>query len=480
MESATHIPNEPLRLRWIQQGSHEMGSEMSDGKEEPELRTKHKRTRKGCWVCRFRRKKCDEQRPLCQTCVRLGIKCAGYETRPTNDELFRAIQKSNKRQKNDSSTQLVEQPLEKFSPYISSDLQLTSRQQVQIHVFLESTRPLLIPMWRPDSLVKTRHDFVLQYIHEKSCEKITTAFGSMCMHPENEVERMAPVTQSYLYMKRFWDITSDALLYTILIHCGMESCLNSGLWVPHVRAAVQIIKTRGLASPESKPGYIFLCRMFTWLDICLCTTTRQRSEMPFRDYNKLSWLQHDFIVGCTTQTLVLLQSATEAEIEVDETKGSEEALLQVLAIYAQLQSISDYGIAPLAGKLYVVAVKCYVLCIINGCCPKLQIFQDIVAQGIELATEFRNTSTASDRGISFCLLMLGASAHLPEHRHFFRGRFERQSRFAAIQFDAVLQYLENLWSIRDKLGDGVQVHWRTALLTFSHNYYNDPEKLIFW
>ncbi|KAH7369570.1 hypothetical protein BKA65DRAFT_544300 [Rhexocercosporidium sp. MPI-PUGE-AT-0058] len=37
------------------------------------------RTRSGCKTCRNRRKKCDEGRPICQVCSRLGIQCGGYE-----------------------------------------------------------------------------------------------------------------------------------------------------------------------------------------------------------------------------------------------------------------------------------------------------------------------------------------------------------------------------------------------------------------
>ena len=41
----------------------------------PPRLTKALRTKKGCTVCRDRRKKCDERRPSCATCERLGFKC---------------------------------------------------------------------------------------------------------------------------------------------------------------------------------------------------------------------------------------------------------------------------------------------------------------------------------------------------------------------------------------------------------------------
>ncbi|KAJ6160745.1 fungal-specific transcription factor domain-containing protein [Penicillium chermesinum] len=40
------------------------------------------RSKNGCWTCRLRRKKCDEARPQCDTCVSLSIPCYGYGPKP--------------------------------------------------------------------------------------------------------------------------------------------------------------------------------------------------------------------------------------------------------------------------------------------------------------------------------------------------------------------------------------------------------------
>ena len=40
-----------------------------------------KRSRKGCWTCRERHKKCDERRPYCNVCEKSGRACAGYGVR---------------------------------------------------------------------------------------------------------------------------------------------------------------------------------------------------------------------------------------------------------------------------------------------------------------------------------------------------------------------------------------------------------------
>ncbi|KAF7625825.1 hypothetical protein AFLA_002672 [Aspergillus flavus NRRL3357] len=44
--------------------------------EESTRRTKsYQRSRSGCFTCRARRKKCDETRPICRSCTKLGLKC---------------------------------------------------------------------------------------------------------------------------------------------------------------------------------------------------------------------------------------------------------------------------------------------------------------------------------------------------------------------------------------------------------------------
>lgn len=40
------------------------------------------RSKKGCWTCRLRKKKCDEGRPYCSTCESLFITCYGFGAKP--------------------------------------------------------------------------------------------------------------------------------------------------------------------------------------------------------------------------------------------------------------------------------------------------------------------------------------------------------------------------------------------------------------
>ena len=40
------------------------------------------RSKGGCWTCKLRKKKCDEGRPTCATCLSLDITCHGYGSKP--------------------------------------------------------------------------------------------------------------------------------------------------------------------------------------------------------------------------------------------------------------------------------------------------------------------------------------------------------------------------------------------------------------
>lgn len=54
------------------------------------------RSYSGCWTCRVRRKKCDENLPVCDACNSLGLPCDHSERRPTymNDETLNKIKRS--------------------------------------------------------------------------------------------------------------------------------------------------------------------------------------------------------------------------------------------------------------------------------------------------------------------------------------------------------------------------------------------------
>ena len=40
------------------------------------------RSTTGCWICKLRKKKCDEAKPACSACTSLKLECSGYGVRP--------------------------------------------------------------------------------------------------------------------------------------------------------------------------------------------------------------------------------------------------------------------------------------------------------------------------------------------------------------------------------------------------------------
>ncbi|KAF5876912.1 putative regulatory protein [Botrytis fragariae] len=67
------------------------------------------RSSTGCWTCRLRKKKCQEERPKCSTCDSLRITCHGYSEKPTwmdggssekaESERIKRVIKENKKRK---------------------------------------------------------------------------------------------------------------------------------------------------------------------------------------------------------------------------------------------------------------------------------------------------------------------------------------------------------------------------------------------
>ncbi|RAL11392.1 C6 transcription factor rosa [Aspergillus homomorphus CBS 101889] len=52
-----------------------MASSSSQAAENEAIVKSYRRSRSGCFTCRLRRKKCDETRPICASCAKLGLKC---------------------------------------------------------------------------------------------------------------------------------------------------------------------------------------------------------------------------------------------------------------------------------------------------------------------------------------------------------------------------------------------------------------------
>ncbi|TBU33495.1 hypothetical protein BD311DRAFT_437937 [Dichomitus squalens] len=85
-------PSSPRKT--VSSASQQVRSQKKPGAPKPKGAV---RAKSGCYTCRIRRKKCDEQpneEGACQTCVRLRLQCLGFGAKPsssTNSILRRRV-----------------------------------------------------------------------------------------------------------------------------------------------------------------------------------------------------------------------------------------------------------------------------------------------------------------------------------------------------------------------------------------------------
>lgn len=118
-------------LTWIK-----MPANVLDGRRKNGV-TKHSRVRSGCLVCRQRRKKCDERRPQCQKCERMGLACSwpsSYVFRVTGPGLSetsdRTIERMESRERAGGSSS-HEPSYSALQAAQSSSSQISTRSSVQ-------------------------------------------------------------------------------------------------------------------------------------------------------------------------------------------------------------------------------------------------------------------------------------------------------------------------------------------------------------
>ncbi|KAL2208050.1 hypothetical protein CC79DRAFT_1333857 [Sarocladium strictum] len=78
----------------LEMSSGHQSSGGSVSQKKPRRRAFAPKVRTGCLTCRIRRKKCDEEKPVCKRCVAAGVKCDGYAPVPTKSSGAGALKKS--------------------------------------------------------------------------------------------------------------------------------------------------------------------------------------------------------------------------------------------------------------------------------------------------------------------------------------------------------------------------------------------------
>ncbi|KAF5695194.1 transcriptional regulatory moc3 [Fusarium denticulatum] len=137
----------------------------------------------GCVTCRRRRVKCDERKPWCKACLRLGIECTGYEKRGLRfkDETVRyradsaAVTRVSKRTKQLSLDKTIirlpsDHPQDLAVPFFLTYVTDVGRSLESTRGFLEFVRP---------ALASERHDSALSTAVTATSIKIWSMIGKL-------------------------------------------------------------------------------------------------------------------------------------------------------------------------------------------------------------------------------------------------------------------------------------------------------------
>ncbi|KAF5609685.1 transcriptional regulatory moc3 [Fusarium subglutinans] len=137
----------------------------------------------GCVTCRHRRVKCDERKPWCKACLRLGIECTGYEKRGLRfkDETARyganlaAVTHVSKRMKQPSHERTIvrlpsHHPQDLAVPFFLTYVTDVGRSLESTRGFLEFVRP---------ALASERHDSALSTAVTATSIKIWSMIGKL-------------------------------------------------------------------------------------------------------------------------------------------------------------------------------------------------------------------------------------------------------------------------------------------------------------
>ncbi|EWZ82377.1 hypothetical protein BFJ70_g5519 [Fusarium oxysporum] len=137
----------------------------------------------GCVTCRHRRVKCDERKPWCKACLRLGIECTGYERRGLRfkDETVRygansaAVTRISNRAKQPSLERTIirlpsDHPQDLAVPFFLTYVTDIGRSLESTRGFLEFVRP---------ALASERHDSALNTAVTATSIKIWSMIGKI-------------------------------------------------------------------------------------------------------------------------------------------------------------------------------------------------------------------------------------------------------------------------------------------------------------
>ncbi|KAH8683805.1 fungal-specific transcription factor domain-containing protein [Ilyonectria robusta] len=332
------------------------------------------RTRTGCWTCRLRRKKCDENTPTCSNCVSRGLHCYGYGDKPAwmldkqnwqqvlDSDEAKSIRNAaegayrRRRQKNVGTIPgvLVQHLNEPSSALLDLDRTWSNCTQPlrdcdyapnyqYIHTFLDVIFPLQWGFYRRPSR-RWLFDTIV------ACEPMYHASRGLCITFETGVkagftngrcEVTPEVRSSRLMALRGLQPCIDEMQQNRLCISSLPKAVHSfatilqltsleiygeteGLWEVHMNGAgtiLDLIETQIaggigqlLANPIETPALDFFVATYVWSDI-LAEAAHGISYSKPRAFNYLPLLQRDLIdtqciMGCRNSVMAIIKEVS--------------------------------------------------------------------------------------------------------------------------------------------------------------------------
>ncbi|GAQ03438.1 transcriptional regulatory protein pro1 [Aspergillus lentulus] len=188
-----------------------------------------KRSRSGCYTCRLRRKKCDEERPACTACTKLGLKCdykppqwwVSAETRRMQKERIKdRIRQTKVMEKHGSLQEYMERIRELAQKPSATAEEYDFNRPVFANQYNYNpfVAPLLTPVTPFNVDIRTDHDTALSNVPLPYGTSLAT-LNSMAPQPQFQVT--SPLTPASAGLEWSQNTLGYTQPYTILSPTGL-------------------------------------------------------------------------------------------------------------------------------------------------------------------------------------------------------------------------------------------------------------------
>lgn len=348
------------------------------------MRGKIQRSRQGCETCKQRKKKCDEVKPRCSTCTRLGSACLyvkklnwckanqtltthyTVECRPfkhllvtTMDDVDISLQildpdttKTKKHQpftRDESLPPRKDEINFKFDNKLENKLfdyyvEVVSRKKVFSDTQLNEFRSIVIPhcITSPSLfqsiIALSASDLIRKYPSQGSY------FQSLTKKYKNEA-----ISLMYDLLDEFGKDSINEIVISLLIICSLEIGDNvNDHWIIYLKQSCLIFQTLDDETIVNTPGLLFCYRYFTLRYILLLTTLNKVEYSDFIEKFPVKLIEGffdsekvDYMFGCSPKLLKIIYEITSLK-----NHGSTDLENQIAHIYDELFSLDTRSHKP--------------------------------------------------------------------------------------------------------------------------------------